>query len=87
MVVMQCHFPQFADVLGNSVQKCGLLQVLLNLVDLNLQVYSPKSLFKKLFLVKSEAKYTYQQIADMVGISKASELRHEISNNLVCATS
>ena len=44
IVVIQCPFPQFADGfpqfadgLGNSVQTLGLLQVLLNLVDLNMQ--------------------------------------------------
>ena len=38
IVVVQCPFLQFADGLGNSVQACGLLHMILNLVDLNLQV-------------------------------------------------
>ena len=38
MIVVQCRFPQFADVLENSVQAYGLLLVLINLVDLNLQL-------------------------------------------------
>ena len=38
MIVVQCRFPQFADGLGNSVQAYGLLLVLINLVDLNLQL-------------------------------------------------
>ena len=44
-------FLQFADGLGNSVQALGLLQVLLNLVDLNLQVVQrllKKSNFRKI---------------------------------------
>ena len=46
----------------------GPVQVLLNLVDLNLQVV--QRLLKK-YLVKSDARYTSQRIADMVEISKA----------------
>ena len=38
MIVVQCRFPQFADGLENSVQAYGLLLVLINLVDLNLQL-------------------------------------------------
>ena len=38
MSVIQCHFPQFADRLGTSVQAKGLFQVLQNIVDLNRQV-------------------------------------------------
>ena len=63
-------FLQFADGLGILVQAWGQLQVLLNHGDLNLQVV--KRLF---FLVKSDARYNSQLIADMVGISKASALR------------
>ena len=32
IVVIQCHFPHFADGLGYSVQTWGLLQVRLNIV-------------------------------------------------------
>ena len=52
------------------MQAWGLLQVLLKHGDLNLQVVQ-----KLLFLIKSDARYTSQLIADMVGISKASALR------------
>ena len=45
----------------------------LNLVDLNLK--EVKSLLKNKFLVKSDARYTFQQIEDMVGISKAFAMR------------
>ena len=38
MLVIQCHFLQFAGVYGNLVQIWGLLHALLNQVDLNLQV-------------------------------------------------
>ena len=41
----------------------------LNLVDLNLQ--EVQKLLKNQILVKSDARYTSQQIEDMVGISKA----------------
>ena len=47
MVVIQCPFPQFADGLGILVQAWGLLQVLLNHGDLNLQVV--QRLLKKYF--------------------------------------
>ena len=52
------------------MQTWGLLQVLLNLEDLNLQE-AQRLLF---FLVKSDARYTSQRIADMILISKASAL-------------
>ena len=52
------------------MQAWGLLQVLLNLVDLNLQVV--QRLLKNKILVKSDANYTSQLIADLDGISKAS---------------
>ena len=68
MVVIKCHFPQFADGLENSEQAWGLLRELLNLVDLNLQVVHR---FFSSKIVKSGARYTSRQIADMVGISKA----------------
>ena len=52
------------------MQTWGLLQVLLNLEDLNLQ----EAQRLLIFLVKSDARYTSQRIADMVLISKASAL-------------
>ena len=71
IVVIQCSFPQLVDGLGIEVRKWSLLQVLLNLLDLNLQV--AQRLFKNIS-VKSDARYTFQQIADMVEIRKASTL-------------
>ena len=53
MVVIQCPFLQFADRLEHSVQTWGLLQVLLNLADLNLQVV--QRLLKSKTLVKLDA--------------------------------
>ena len=52
------------------MQTGGLLQVLLNLEDLNLQ----EAQRLLIFLVKSDARYTSQRIAGMVLISKASAL-------------
>ena len=51
----------------------GPVIMLLNLLDLNLQVV--QRLLKKMFSVKSDARYTSQLISDIVGISKASALR------------
>ena len=72
MVVIQYNFPQFADGLGNFVQAWDLIQVLLNLVDLNLQVVQ---ILLNFDLVKPDARYTSQLIADLVGISKVFALR------------
>ena len=47
-------FSQFADRLGYSVQAYGLLQVLLNLVDLNLQAV--ERLLNNFFLSKIRRK-------------------------------
>ena len=49
-----CHFPQFADRLGISVQAYGLIQVLQNLVDLNLHVV--QRLLQNIYIVKLDAK-------------------------------
>ena len=47
--------------------------LLINLVG-SKSASSPKIVEKNIFLVKSDARYTSQRIADMVGISKASAL-------------
>ena len=54
MLVIQCHFPQFADKLRILVLAQGLLQVLQNIEDLNLQVVL--KIVIKNYIVKSDAK-------------------------------
>ena len=69
----EMSFAWFVGRLGNLEQASCLLKVHLNLVDLSLQV--DQGLLKKIKqIVKSDARYTSQQIADIVVISKASVL-------------